>query len=68
MDMVDETPEQSADESATERDGALTTILEMLTVLLLSVFLFACWPAAALLPWVGLAGFLAWSRGGWGRS
>lgn len=49
----------------------LTTVLEFLTVALLSVFLFGVWsePAvAAVLPWAGLAGFLAWNRHGWGRS
>jgi len=49
----------------------LTTALEFLTVALLSVFLFGVWSdpaAAALLPWSGLAGLLAWNRGGWGRS
>ena len=56
------------------REGAfavLTTALEFLTVALLSVFLFGVWSdpaAAALLPWSGLAGLLAWNRGGWGRS
>ena len=68
MDLVDQTQEQSTTEPASERDDALTTIFEISTVLLVSVFLFACWPAAALLPWAGLAGFLAWNRGGWGRS
>lgn len=49
----------------------LTTVLEVVSVALVSLFLFAVWsePAvAALLPWAGLAGLLAWNRGGWGRS
>lgn len=49
----------------------LTTALELVTVALVSLFLFGVWsdPAsAALLPWAGLAGFVAWNRGGWGRS
>ncbi len=51
--------------------AVLTTALEFLTVALLSLFLFGVWSdptTAALLPWSALAGFLAWNRGGWGRS
>ncbi|MFJ9387716.1 hypothetical protein ACIRON_02775 [Nocardioides sp. NPDC101246] len=59
-------PDESARAAGCEE--ALTTVLEFMTVGLLSIVLFAVWPAAALLPWAGLAGFLAWNRGGWGRS
>lgn len=40
----------------------LTTILELACTTLLSVFLFAVWPPAALLPWAALCGLIAWSR------
>ncbi len=40
----------------------LTTILELMCTAFLSLFLFAVWPPAALLPWVGLFGLMAWSR------
>lgn len=40
----------------------LTTILELTCTALLSVFLFAVWPVAAVLPWAILAGLMAWSR------
>jgi hypothetical protein len=40
----------------------LTTILELVCAALVSLFLFALWPPAALLPWAGLAGAMAWSR------
>jgi hypothetical protein len=66
MSDLPEKPDET--ERAARPEDALTTTLEILTVLLLSVFLFAVWPAAALLPWAALAGFLAWNLGGWGRS
>ena len=40
----------------------ITTILELVCAALVSLFLFAVWPPAALLPWAGLAGLMAWSR------
>lgn len=66
MSDLPEKPDET--ERAEKRTEALTTVLEVASVLLLSVFLFAVWPAAALLPWAALAGFLAWNLGGWGRS
>jgi hypothetical protein len=43
-------------------DDVLTTILELTCAALLSLFLFALWPPAALLPWAALSGLMAWSR------
>lgn len=40
----------------------LTTILELVCAALVSLFLAAIWPPAALLPWAALAGVMAWSR------
>jgi hypothetical protein len=40
----------------------LTTILELVCVALVSLFLFAVWPPAVLLPWAAIAGLMAWSR------
>jgi hypothetical protein len=40
----------------------LTTILELVCAALVSLFLFAVWPPAALLPWAALAGLMAWTR------
>lgn len=40
----------------------LTTILELLCVSLVSLFLFAVWPPAALLPTAVLSGLVAWDR------
>lgn len=40
----------------------LTTILELTCTALVSVFLFAVWPPAALLPWAALAALMSWSR------
>jgi hypothetical protein len=40
----------------------LTTILELLCIILLSLFLFAVWPPAALLPSAAAAGLMAWTR------
>lgn len=40
----------------------LTTTLELLCVTLVSLFLFAVWPPACLLPMAALSGLLAWDR------
>lgn len=40
----------------------LTTALELLCVVLLSLFLFAVYPPAALLPVAAAAGLMAWVR------
>ncbi len=40
----------------------LTTALELSCVLLLSLFAFAVWPPAALVPWAGAAGLAAYVR------
>lgn len=40
----------------------LTTVLELVCIALLSLFLFAVWPPAALLPSAAAAGLMAWVR------
>lgn len=40
----------------------LTTLLELACIFLLSLFLFAVYPPAALLPPAGAAGLMAWTR------
>lgn len=45
----------------------LSTVFELVCLILLSLFLFAVWPPAGLLPWAAAAGWMAWLQGGWGR-
>lgn len=40
----------------------LTTALELMCIATLSLFLFALYPPAALLPWAATAGLMAWVR------
>jgi hypothetical protein len=40
----------------------LTTTLELVCICLLSLFLFAVWPPACLLPCAAAAGLMAWVR------
>ena len=40
----------------------LTTVLELVCIALLSLFAFAVYPPAALLPWAAAAGLAAWVR------
>lgn len=39
-----------------------TTVLELLCASLLALFLYAIFPAAALLPFAALCGLMAWAR------
>jgi hypothetical protein len=45
----------------------LSTVFELVCLILLSLFLFCVWPPAALLPWAAAAAWAAWLVGGWGR-
>lgn len=45
----------------------LSTVFELVCLILFSLLAFSVWPPLALLPWALAAGWAAWLLGGWGR-